>query len=42
MNRNSLNVVNFKLIGGGHNNYINPYKIRDYRYNNYRKLSRNR
>ena len=42
MNKNSLNVVNFKLIGGGQNNYINPYKIRDYRYNNYRKLSRNR
>ena len=42
MNRNSLNIVNRKLIGGGQNRYINPYKIRDCEYFNYRKLSRNR
>ena len=43
MNKNSLNIVNYKLIGGrGQNNHLNPYKIRDYRYNNRRKLSRNR
>ena len=43
MNRNSLNVVNFKLIGGGgQNRYLNPYKIKDYKEFDYRKLSRNR
>ena len=42
MNKNSLNIVNFKLIGGGQNRYLNPYKIRDCNKNNYRKLSRNR
>ena len=42
MNKNSLNVVNSKLIGGGQNRYINPYKIRDYKEFDYRKLSRNR
>ena len=42
MNKNSLNVVNSKLIGGGQNRYINPYNIRDYKEFNYRKLSRNR
>ena len=43
MNRNSLNIVNFKLIGGGgQNRYLNPYNIRIYNKNNYRELSRNR
>ena len=43
MNRNSLNIVNSKLIGGGgQNRYLNPYKIRDYKEFDYRKLSRNR
>ena len=34
--------VNFKLISGGHNYCLNPYKIRDYKEYNYRRLSRNR
>ena len=42
MNRNSLNIVNRKLIGGGQNRYINPYNTRNYNKNNYRELSRNR
>ena len=42
MNKNSLNIVNSKLIGGGHKNCLNPYKIRDYKEYNYRRLSRNR
>ena len=42
MNRNSLNIVNYKLIGGGQNNYLNAYNIRNYNKNNYRELSRNR
>ena len=42
MNKNSLNVVNFKLIGGGQNRHLNPYNIRIYNKNNYRELSRNR
>ena len=42
MDRNSLNIVNSKLIGGGQNRYLNPYKIRNYREFDYRKLSRNR
>ena len=42
MNKNSLNIVNFKLIGGGQNRHLNPYKIKDYKEFNYRKLSRNR
>ena len=43
MNKNSLNIVNYKLIGGrGQNNHLNPYKIRDYKEYNYRRLSRNR
>ena len=40
--KNNFSVVNFKLIGGGHKNYLNPYKIRDYKEYNYRRLSRNR
>ena len=43
MNKNNISFVNSKLIGGGgQNRYINPYKIRDYKEFNYRKLSRNR
>ena len=42
MNKNSLNIVNSKLIFKRDNYYLNPYKIRDYNKNNYRKLSRNR
>ena len=42
MNKNSISFVNFKLIGGGQNRYLNSYKIRDYKEFNYRKLSRNR
>ena len=42
MNKNSLNIVNSKLIGGGQNRYLNPYNIRDYKEFNSRKLSRNR
>ncbi len=38
----NINVVNSKLIGGGQNNYLNAYNIRDYNKNNYRELSRNR
>ena len=35
--------VNSKLIGGGgQNRHLNPYKIKDYKEFNYRKLSRNR
>ena len=39
---NSIIIVNHKLIGGGHKNYLTPYKIKDYKEFNYRKLSRNR
>ncbi len=42
MNINSLNIINYKLIGEGDNNYIRPYKIRNCECFNYRKLSRNR
>ena len=42
MNKNSLDIVNYKLIGGGAKYYLNPYKIRDYKEYNYRRLSRNR
>ena len=42
MNKNSLIIVNYKLIGGGQNRYLNPYNIRIYNKNNYRELSRNR
>ena len=38
----NINVVNSKLIGGGQNNYLNAYNIRNYNKNNYRELSRNR
>ena len=38
----NINIVNYKLIRGRTFSNINPYKIRDYRYNNRRKLSRNR
>ena len=40
--KNNFSVVNSKLIGGGQNRYLIPYKIRNYKYNNYRELSRNR
>ena len=40
--KNNFSVVNSMLIGGGHKNYLNPYKIRDYKEYNYRRLSRNR
>ena len=40
--KNNFSVVNSMLIGGGQNNHLNPYKIRDCNKNNYRKLSRNR
>ena len=39
---NSIIIVNHKLIGGGHKNYLNAYNIRNYNKNNYRELSRNR
>ena len=40
---NSIIIVNHKLIGGGgHKNYLTPYKIKDYKEFNYRKLSRKR
>ena len=42
MNKFTLNIVNYKLIGGGQNNYLNAYNIRNYNKNNYRELSRNR
>ena len=42
MNKNSLNIVNYKLIEEGQNNHLNPYEIRDYKEYNYRRLSRNR
>ena len=42
MNKFTLNIVNYKLIGGGQNNYLNAYNIRDYKEYNYRRLSRNR
>ena len=43
MNKNSLIIVNYKLIGGGgQNRHLNPYKIKNYKEFNYRKLSRNR
>ena len=41
--KNSFSIVNSMLIGGrGHKNYLNPYKIRNYKEYNYRRLSRNR
>ena len=38
----NINIVNYKLIRGRTFSNITPYKIRDYKYNNYRELSRNR
>ena len=40
--KNNFSIVNSKLVGGGQNNHLNPYKIRDYKEYNYRRLSRNR
>ena len=40
--KNNFSIVNSVLIGGGQNNYLNPYNIRIYNKNNYRELSRNR
>ena len=42
MNKNSLNIVNSKLIFKRDNYCLSPYKIRDYKEYNYRRLSRNR
>ena len=43
MNKNSLNIVNSVLIGGGgQNNYLNPSKIRDSKESQYRRLSKNK
>ena len=40
--KSNISVVNSMLIGGGHKNYLTPYKIKDYKEYNYRRLSRNR
>ena len=40
--KNNFSIVNAKLIFLGDNYCLSPYKIRDYKEYNYRRLSRNR
>ena len=40
--KNNFSIVNPMLIGERHKNCLNPYKIRDYKEYNYRRISRNK